>query len=99
MQFTNELRLIFEELREIRRILKQIAQKEEDMAETLDQEVLDLQALGANMAVIKQGIVDLEAQISAAGTVTPAVQTALDALKASVADTQAALPAPVPTGT
>jgi hypothetical protein len=85
-----------EQLNRIELQLEKIRHKLHTMAETQDQEAADLTALVANMATVKQGIIDLETQIQNAGNVPPNVQAALDALKASVADTVATLPAPPP---
>jgi len=82
------------------------------MAETQDQEALDLagltsavQAITSLLPTIKQGILDLEAALKAAGgSTTPAVDTALANLKSAIGDASTAAsdaasalpPAPAP---
>ena len=61
--------------------------------ETQDQEAADLTALVATVGTIKQGILDLEAALAAAGGTTPAVDAALSSLKGAIGDAAAALPA------
>jgi septal ring factor EnvC (AmiA/AmiB activator) len=81
---------------EILPALDRIERKLNQMAETQDQEAADLDALTASMATIKQGILDLEAALAAAGNTTPAVDAALSSLKGAIGDAAAALPAATP---
>jgi hypothetical protein len=90
-----------EQLDRIELTLVTIQKKLKHMAETQDQEAADLNALAVTVGNIKQGILDLEAKLAEAGGVSPAVQTALDNLKAAVGDASSALPAapaPAPEG-
>lgn len=80
------------QLAEAIRLLLQLNQKADKIMATQDQEVIQLNALAAEVGNIATGIAALEAALASAGGTTPAVDAALASLQTATDAAQAALP-------